>query len=107
MSLVKSVSSVNSTKSASSTIAAQELAAQLIILYIACFAYFPLVLFIIIIIIIIIIVIIIIIIPFFVILLNCLYSNPQVLLFVRSSLHPTAGGEASEQLHGSGSQLPN
>jgi len=30
---------------------------------------------------------------FLVVLLNCLYLNPQVLLFVRSPARPTAGGE--------------
>jgi len=49
----------------------------------------------------IIIIIIIIITPSFVVLLNCLYFNPQVLPFVHSSAHPTKGvGGLSEQLSG-------
>jgi len=39
-------------------------------------------------------------IPFFVVLLNCLYLNPQVLLFSHSPPYPAVGGGVSEQLHG-------
>jgi len=39
----------------------------------------------------------IIIIPSFVVLLNCLYLNPRVLLFVPSPPHPVAGGRAASE----------
>jgi len=72
-----------------------------IVLCIACFAYS-----ITITIVIVIIIVVVIIIISFIVLLNCLYLNPGVLLFVHSSPHRTGwGGGVSEQLHGPSCQM--
>jgi len=58
-------------------------------LCISCFAF----IIIIIIVVVVVVVIVIVIIPIFVVLLNCLYLTPRVLLFVCSPPHRTAEGE--------------
>jgi len=84
---VSSVSSAKATSSVKSAIAAQGLAAQMISgSEKSCIVYSWFCIFFI---------NIIIIVPFFVVLLNCLYLNPRVLLFVHFPPNPTGRGKST------------
>jgi len=73
-------------------------AVRKIVLCIACFAYSVIV--------VVVVIVIVITVPSFFVFLNCLYLNPQVLLFVHCPPHPTVGGGVSERLSVPSSQLP-